>query len=485
MSDQRFRFGPLERRGLLIGLSLRQLVTLTGAAGVAVVVTAGAPTVVGVALAATAVVAGCAAAFVPIGGQTAVAWAPIALSMFAALLTGRPVHRSMAHVGGHRLADGRAAAEVEAPPPLRGCMVAGCSGAEAGELGVIDDRTSGTVTAVLVVRGTGFTLLDDHERDRRLSWWGSFLEALCRDGSQVHRLQWCERAVAVVSLSMPDGVGGLEPMQRSHAELLRSATAITQRHECLLAVTVSTGRTATLGRARRRERDATARAALERELRPLIERLRNGDIELVRVLDPQGLVSALRRAIEPEPTSTDATGGDVVMTRDPWPLATLTSWASYRTDATHHATYWVSEWPRTDVGPDFLAPLLLQTTARRTVALTMGFDPPGRAQREAEAALTADTADDELRRRAGFLVGFRRRREQENVLRRGEEIAAGHGSVRFSGYVTVTALTEDELAASCIEVEQQAQQSRLALRRLYGQQDVAFTYTLPLGRGLR
>ena len=27
-------------------------------------------------------------------------------------------------------------------------------------------------------------------------------------------------------------------------------------------------------------------------------------------------------------------------------------------DGTWHATYWVAEWPRTDVGPDFLGPLL-------------------------------------------------------------------------------------------------------------------------------
>jgi len=117
--------------------------------------------------------------------------------------------------------------------------------------------------------------------------------------------------------------------------------------------------------------------------------------------------------------------------------------------------------------------------------MTMQVEPPLRAQREAEAALTADLADDDVRRRGGFITGFRRQREQENVVRRGEEIADGHASVRFSAYVTVTAATVEELEEACADVEQRAQQSQLQLHRLVGEQDVAWTYTLPLGRGLR
>jgi hypothetical protein len=41
------------------------------------------------------------------------------------------------------------------------------------------------------------------------------------------------------------------------------------------------------------------------------------------------------------------------------------------------------------------------------------------------------------------------------------------------------------LEEACSEIEQQAQQARLELRRLYGEQDVAFTCTLPLCRGLK
>ena len=38
---------------------------------------------------------------------------------------------------------------------------------------------------------------------------------------------------------------------------------------------------------------------------------------------------------------------------------------SLRTDSAHHAVLWVSEWPRTQVYPGFLAPVLLTTGVRR------------------------------------------------------------------------------------------------------------------------
>jgi hypothetical protein len=169
-------------------------------------------------------------------------------------------------------------------------------------------------------------------------------------------------------------------------------------------------------------------------------------------------------------------------------MAADEAWSVYRTDGAWHATYWVADWPRLDVGPDFLSPLLLNaggtSNGQRTFAVVMAPVAPGRAAREAESARTADLADEQLRQRAGFLTSARRRREAEGVRQREDELADGHGEYRFSGYVTVTAADPCELDAACAEVEQSAQQAHLDLRRLYGQQAEGFTWTLPLARGL-
>jgi hypothetical protein len=159
-------------------------------------------------------------------------------------------------------------------------------------------------------------------------------------------------------------------------------------------------------------------------------------------------------------------------------------WSAYRTDAAWHATFWVAEWPRVEVGPEFLAPLLLRAAGQRTVSLTMEPVSPRRAAREVEAARTAQVADEELRRRGGFVATARRRRENEALERQETELADGHALYRFSGYVTATAPSRDELEVVCSELERAAAQAQLDLRRLHGQQDVAFSWTLPLARGL-
>jgi hypothetical protein len=71
------------------------------------------------------------------------------------------------------------------------------------------------------------------------------------------------------------------------------------------------------------------------------------------------------------------------------------------------------------------------------------------------------------------------------VARREQELADGHADVRFSGYITVTADNPEALAEASGEVEHAAGQSRLELQRCDGEQELCFSYTLPLGRGLK
>jgi hypothetical protein len=133
----------------------------------------------------------------------------------------------------------------------------------------------------------------------------------------------------------------------------------------------------------------------------------------------------------------------------------------------------------------FMDPLLGSSSVVRTVAVT--FEPlaPDRSTREVEAAITRDRADRELRVRFGQSETARQRQAAEATMRREAELAAGHAEVRLSGFVTVSGHDRDELRRACSEVTEQAARSRLELHRLYGQQESAFAFTLPLCRGLR
>jgi hypothetical protein len=169
--------------------------------------------------------------------------------------------------------------------------------------------------------------------------------------------------------------------------------------------------------------------------------------------------------------------------RTPWPMGTEVGWDLVRTDATWHAAYWVAEWPRVDVQPDFLGPLLF-APLRRTLSVVMEPIDPARAARQVAQARTAGLADGELRRRNGFLTSARHSRESQSVDERDVELADGHAQFRYSGYLGVTADSQADLVASCAALEQAAGHARLEVRRLFGQQDAALLSLLPLGRGL-
>jgi hypothetical protein len=133
----------------------------------------------------------------------------------------------------------------------------------------------------------------------------------------------------------------------------------------------------------------------------------------------------------------------------------------------------------------FMAPLLMQTSALRTVAVTIEPVPYSLAMRRAEAAQTAEVAEEINRSRQGFMSTARIRRRQQAASRREEELADGHAEMRWAGYVRTSARSPEELERAESEVEHAAQLARLGLQRLYGEQDTGFPFTLPLCRGLR
>jgi hypothetical protein len=225
--------------------------------------------------------------------------------------------------------------------------------------------------------------------------------------------------------------------------------------------------------------------ALLRELRLLDGRLRAADLRGGLPLRADQLGQVLADAYQVDrPVAGGRPGDRAAGPAAAWPVACDEQWSAVRVDGAWHATYWIAEWPRVEVPPGFLGPLLLGAGSR-SVSVVMAPVPADRAVREARAARTADLADEQLRSRAGFLPSVRRGLEAEGAVRREAELADGQAEFRFSGYVTVSASARAGLDAACVEAEQAAQAAHLELRRLYGRQAEALTWTLPLARGLQ
>jgi hypothetical protein len=355
-----------------------------------------------------------------------------------------------------------------------------------------------TVAAVMEVAGRSFGLLDPAEQAARLDDWRALLAGLARSASPVTRIQWVARSTPGSRRTEPGSppalpvdasgrsLGGSDPPdpRLSYARMVAEFTPRLGERRTWVVLVVDRGRRSAASRPPT-DREV---AELGREMRFLYGQLRSADLDPGSPLGPSELAEVLAAAAvgEGRPASTLGSSGARGRHRSvwPWPMADDERWAEHRTDGLRHVTYWVSEWPAAGAGPQFLLPLLV-VPERVAVSVVMGPVPTSRALREARSARTADLADAELRSRAGFLASTRREREAEGVAQREAELADGHQEFRFSGYVTVSAVGEEELRASCAAVEHTAESCRLELRRLYGQQAEAFTWTLPLGRGLR
>lgn len=483
-----YRFGPLERRGLVAGWRGGQIASVAGGLVLAVFGLRVLPTTVGLAVAVALVALAVGVATWPLGGRTFEEWAPDAVRYATARRTGR-------RRGLRRAFDTLLLLEAVLDADPRG-----------GSVGVVHDRAARTYTAVVPASGQGFALLGCDDQSAQVGAWAGVLSSLARQGGLVHRVQWVER-------SLPDGgaeirrhFGGRAVLgvdttpSRSYAALLDGESLAAHRHEVLLAVTVHAGHGARAVRAAGGG-DAGACTVVLRELSTLRRRVGEAGIDVGPALGPRALAAALRRGFEVDASVRMADALDAVEVRGrtgtrvdrsgapasasaPWPMAIEPEWGRVRVDGTWHATYWVAEWPRTDVGPDFLGPLLLSSDVRRAVAVVMEPVSPLRAARRVEQSRTADIADAELRRRGGFLPTARRRREEEVLAHRETELADGHAPYRFTGYVTVTSEEVGALDDACTQVEQAAARSGLELRRCYGDQLRAFFCTLPLGRGL-
>lgn len=483
-----YRLGPRDARGALGGLRWGQVVCLGVTAAVAMVGLVGVSGGRGAGIALLMATAGFVAAFVPVaGGRTAEQWAPICLSFLLRTSRGRHSFRSTAPGRGVRA--GRVA--VELPHELSGLSVLeGEIPGRSAYFGVVRDAKTRTYTGVISVRAANFMLLDQKEQEVRLDAWGQILSGLARERAPVSRIQWVERTATEGVDELGRYLAEKIALPREHAsvgsyiDLIDQAGPVSCAHELYLSVQIDGGR-------RSREvrsaggGDRGACAVLWRELSTVASQVRSGGLqaEVRGVLSPGHLARVLREGADPDERSRLEKGNEP-STDQAWPLSWEEGWGCHRAGGAYHATYWVSEWPRQGVGCDFLSPLLLATTTRRVVSLVMEPLSPLRALREAENAATAVVSDEELRQKAGFSSGARRRRMKESIDRREEELAQGHAAFRFVGYVGVSAPSLEELDRACAEVEQAAQQARCEVRRMWGEQAQAFTYTLPIGRGL-
>ncbi|WOF21944.1 PrgI family protein [Microbacterium betulae] len=470
------QFSRLAKRGIMLGLSLPQLIVL-GVAVLTVVFSLYAAGGMGFAWT-TPVWGTCALlAMIPAGGRKVIEWVPILARWAARTHLGQLVYRRCVikpRPAGTLALPGDAASLREWEDPETGAAM-------------VHDPHAQTLTAILGVSHPAFVLLDPGEQQRRVSGWGRVLAAACRSG-RIARIQVSER-------TLPDSGTGLAEWWRTHgtddgswaattyAELIDRAGPAGERHATTISLALD------MKAAARQIRTSGggirgAAAVLRQEMSTLTTALRAAELTSTGWLTPGEVAVVLRSAYDPAAAPALERHGD--LGRDlatAGPVAVTETWDRLRSDSAHHAVLWITEWPRSAVYPGFLAPLVLSNGILRTFALhytPVRADQAARDLRKKKTELISDAAQ---RRKIGQIEDAASSAELDDVLQQEADLTAGHGVLRVSGLVSVSAPTVDELDAAVAAVEQAAIQASCETRRLVGQQAQAFTAAaLPLCR---
>ncbi len=477
-----YKLGVAEPKKLLLGFRTSQVVILAVGTFLSFIALAAGQLIVVLVL----ILLFAGLAFLPFGGRNLDEWVPIFAKWILTGSKGRNYHAA-APLLGHT---DQKMQMVAAPPFIKGVKLLKVLHSEGREVAVIKDAANKTYSAVLALRGGAFVLSGSNDQEVQLENWGSVLARFAAEGSVISRVQWIERAIPENSQLMHDyfdASATLEkssPVTDSYLELIEDAVPVTTAHEVYLVLQISQIKAAKQVK-QAGGGDSGACEVLLRELMNAAKEVAGAGFKVLGALNRDEVARLIRTTFEPslneEITRRMADG---LKMNEIWPMVTATEWNSYRADSAFHRTFWVSDFPRTEVGADFLAPLMLQSLITRTISVVMEPIAPTKALREVEVAKTSFLADQDLRDKAGYTLNTTREREFLKLQERESELADGHGAYRFSAYVTCSAKSEEELEYASQAVEQVAHQSHLVLRLLYGEQDTAFATMLPLGRGL-
>lgn len=332
-----------------------------------------------------------------------------------------------------------------------------------------------------------FVLLDPAEQERRVASWGRVLATVCRSG-RISMLQVLER-------TLPDSGTGLAQWWATHgthdsswasttySELIDRAGPAGERHATTLSLSLDMKAAArqirTAGGGIRR-----GAAVLRQEMNTLTAALRSADLAPSAWLTCGQVAVILRSAYDPAIAATLERHGELGQNlATAGPVAVNESWNRLRTDSAHHAVLWISEWPRSMVYPGFLAPILLSTGIQRSFSLLCTPMRSDQAARDIRKKKTEYISDAAQRQKIGQIEDASQTAEYHDVLQQEADLTAGHGILRYTGLISVSAATTDDLDTAIAAIEQAAIQASCETRLLVGQQAQAFTAAaLPLCR---
>lgn len=427
------KFSRLTRRGLILGLSLSQVIALAiaGLAFIGSLYAGG-----GMILAYTAPiwVTCLGITWAPIAGRKTVEWLPVGVHWLWRVTVKQTIYRMRVvkpRPAGTLALPGDMAALRQYEDPITGAVM-------------VHHPYAATLTALLEVTHPAFVLLDPGEQERRVASWGRVLATCCRSG-RIARLQVLER-------TLPDSGSGLAQWwaehgnsddeswtSRTYAELINRAGPAGERHATTISLALD------MKAAARAIRTAGggmkgAAAVLRQEMNTLTAALHSAELKAIGWLTPGQLAVILRSAYDPAIAATLERSGNLGQDlATAGPVALEETWNGLRSDSAHHAVLWVSEWPRSLVYPGFLSPVLLASGVRRSFSLLCTPIRSDQAARDIRKKKVEYISDAAQRQKIGQVEDAQQSAEYQDVLQQEADLTSGHGILRYTGLISVSA----------------------------------------------
>lgn len=285
------------------------------------------------------------------------------------------------------------------------------------------------------------------------------------------------------------GKDPLRGARSNYRKLVDGAGPVSQQHELFLELVLD-GRVAggMMQRLGQGTREVGAALLLRQEAEHLRRMLESADITAGPLLAPRELAAAIRVAFSPDVRQTrslmERNGAERgVAVENAWPTATRARMTHFEADGWYFRSYFVREWPRIDVSPEYLWPLLRGTGSSRTFSVIMEPIAQSHSMAEWNRRAIDLKAHRDRKERMGQQVTPEDEAAEAAHQELGQQLADGFTQMRFQGFITVAAPSLEELEAECARVTTAASQARLQLEWMIGQQEVGMRATLPLGRG--
>lgn len=362
------------------------------------------------------------------------------------------------------------------------------------------DSYERTATAVIQCETSSFALASDSDRGGRIAGFSTMCAQVTANPG-VERVAMHARTIPAATQAVGDYYrakvaergAGPQASQWAHNEYEAILDLMQERpdivgavsRDVLVAITIS-----------ERGAEADIKSAgggkegmsyvMAREVQNLGRLLDGAGASNVRWLGAAEVARTIRTAFDPEfvtkgGLAKDMTEGAQISNG---PVAVHEEFDMMRTDSAYHQTFWISEWPRTQVPAGFLADLIARGEYTHTVTQVFKPVPVEKALKDIRDARSGLDSKVALDNKLGRPQTAEQRAQIAELNTREEEIVQGYSDIQFTGYVTISAEDAKKLGEARAAMLRSA--PHLSMRLLRGNQSAAFTAAnLPVGWGLK